>query len=345
MSSRLDDVLILFSDAIVDCHCSSSRSSMKSFPGAQTQIRARAFASGGIGNLGPGLDILGCALTGPGDSVEARLDGPPGVSIEEPGHDDLPRDAARHASGLAAQEVLRLAGRTSIGVTLRVEKGLPLAGGQGGSAASAVAGALATNALLGRPLDDRVLVGAALAAEEHVAGRHVDNIAPCLFGGILLIRHIDPLEFVRVPVPAWLRFAIARPNLALSTQRARQLLPDSVDRATALAQASAVATMVAALCMGDPFLLRGAVDDRIAEPVRAALIPGFHEVKRAALDAGALGCSISGAGPSIFALTDGDAAAETALRAMLAAFAANGVEADGRVASVDERGARIVEPA
>ena len=316
-----------------------------SFAGAQMQVRSRAFAPGGIGNIGPGLDILGCALTGPGDSVEARLDGPPGVSIEEPGHPELPRDAARHASGLAAQEVLRLAGRTSIGVTLRVEKGLPLAGGQGGSAASAVAGALATNTLLGRPLDALALVRAALAAEEHVAGRHVDNIAPSLFGGILLIRHVDPLEFVRVPVPAWLRFAIARPNLALATQRARQLLPDSVDRATALAQAAAVATMVAALCMDDPAILRGAVDDRIAEPVRAALIPGFHAVKQAALDAGALGCSISGAGPSIFALTDGDATAETALRAMLAAFAANGIEAEGRVASVDERGAHLVEPA
>ncbi len=307
----------------------------------QPGVRSRAFAPGGVGNIGPGLDILGCALTGPGDAVEARVDGPPGVWIEESGHADLPRDAARHASGLAAIEVLRLADCAGVGITLRIEKNLPLAGGQGGSAASAVAGALATNAVLGRPLDDRALVRAALAAEEHVAGRHVDNIAPCLFGGILLIRRVDPLEFVRLPVPTWLRFAIARPNLALATQHARQLLPSVVDRATALAQAAAVAAMVAAFSMDDPSLLRGAVDDRIAEPVRAPLIPGFRDVKRAALDAGALGCSISGAGPSVFALTDGDAAADTALRAMLDAFAASAVEANGRVASVDERGARI----
>ncbi len=307
----------------------------------QPRVRSRAFAPGGIGNIGPGLDILGCALTGPGDVVEARVDGPPGIWIEEPGHDELPRDATRHASGLAAIEVLRLAQRTDVGVTLRVEKNLPLAGGQGGSAASAVAGALATNAVLGRPLDGHALVRAALAAEEQVAGRHVDNIAPCLFGGVLLIRRVDPLEFVRLPVPAWLRFAIARPDLTLATQRARQLLPDVVDRATALAQAAAVAAMVAALCMNDPSMLHGAVDDRIAEPARAPLIPGFNDVKRAALAAGALGCSISGAGPSIFALADGDAAADAALRAMLEAFAANGVEAEGRVASVDERGARV----
>ncbi len=187
-----------------------------------TRTRVRAFAPGGVGNIGPGLDILGCALTGAGDSVEARIDGAPGVWIEEPGHPQLPRDATRHSSGLAALEVLRLAGRHDVGVTLRVDKRLPLAGGQGGSAASAVAGAVATNALIGRPLDDRSLVQAALAAEERVAGRHVDNIAPCLFGGILLIRQVEPLDFVRVPVPSWLRIALARPDLALTTQRARE---------------------------------------------------------------------------------------------------------------------------
>ena len=311
--------------------------------GANPRTKVRAFAPGGVGNMGPGLDILGCALTGIGDSVEARVDGEPGVWIEEAGDPRLPRDAEMHSSGLAALEVLRLAGREDVGVTLRVDKGLPLAGGQGGSAASAVAGALATNALIGRPLDDRALVLAALAAEERVAGRHVDNIAPCLFGGILLIRQVEPLDFVRVPVPSWLRIALARPDLTLTTQRARQILPDSVDRATALAQATAVATMVAAFCLDDPALLRGAVDDRIAEPARAPLIPAFHDVKRAALDASALGCSISGAGPTLFALADGELAAQAALAAMLGAFEEHGVRADGRVASVDERGARLVE--
>ena len=321
-----------------------NESSMKqSSVDAQTAVRYRAFAPGGVGNIGPGLDILGCAVTGSGDSVEARREGAPGVWIEEPGHPQLPRDASRHSSGLAALEVLRLAGDRASGVTLRIDKGLPLSGGQGGSAASAVAGALATNALLGRPLDDRSLVRAALAAEERVAGRHVDNIAPCLFGGILLIRQVEPLEFVRVPAPKWLRIALARPDLALTTQGTRQVLPPSIDRSTALAQAAAVAAMVAAFCMDDPSLLRGAVDDRIAEPARAPLIPAFHDVKGAALDAGALGCSISGGGPTIFALAEGDAAAHVALRAMLDAFAASGVNADGRVASVDERGARLVE--
>ena len=311
--------------------------------GPQSGIRFNAFAPGGIGNIGPGLDILGCALTGPGDSVEARIDGGPGVWIETAGDPALPCDAQLHTSGLAALEVLRLAARHDVGITLRVEKALPLAGGQGGSAASAVAGAVATNAAIGRPLDNLSLIRAALAAEERVAGRHVDNIAPALLGGIVLIRSLEPLELIQIPAPAWLRVALVRPDMTLMTKRARGILPDTVDRATALAQAAAVSTMIAAFCLGDASLLRGAVDDRIAEPARAHLIPGFPDVKRAALEAGALGCSISGAGPSVFALTDGEAAAEGAMRAMIGAFDAKGVRAEGRVASIDERGARLVD--
>lgn len=310
---------------------------------AQAGLRFRAFAPGGIGNIGPGLDILGCALTGPGDAVEARIDGSPGVWIEDAGHSSLPRDARSNTSGLAALEVLRLAGRNDAGVTLRIEKGLPLAGGQGGSAASAVAGAVATNAAIGHPLDEHSLIRAALAGEEFVAGKHADNVVPSLLGGIVLIRRIEPLEFVRIPVPGWLRIALVRPEMTLTTKRARSILPDVVDRATALTQAAAVSSMIASFCLGNPSLLRGAVDDRIAEPAREHLIPGFREVKRAALDAGALGCSISGAGPSIFALAEGDDAATAAMRAMVSAFEANGVRAEGRVASIDERGARLVE--
>lgn len=311
-----------------------------------SRTRVRAFAPGGIGNIGPGLDILGCALTGAGDTVDARLDDASSdVRIEASGSAELPSDPRLHASAVAARAVLDLAGRRDTGLVLCVEKGLPLAGGQGGSAASAVAGAVAANELLGRPLDDRALVRAALSAEERVAGRHVDNIAPSLLGGILLIRRVDPVEFIRIPTPPWLRFALARPTLRLTTARARRALPETIDRETALAQASAVGAMIAAFWSADPAQLKGAIDDRIAEPARAPLIPGFENVKRAALDAGALGCSISGGGPTIFAAADGDESADRVLRAMLAAFASAGVEADGRVARVDQEGARVLERA
>src|SRR4051812_47637708 len=257
----------------------------------------RAFAPGGIGNLGPGIDILGCAVTGPGDAVRAEASASRGVHIADPGHADLPRDAERHAAGIAALEVLRRT-QSSSGMTLWIEKGLPLAGGQGGSAASAVAGAVAANALLGNPLDRSELLAAALVAEERLAGRHIDNLAPALFGGILLIRSIAPLRFHSLPVPPSLRITLVHPAMRLPTSESRAVLPSSLDRGTALAQAGAVAAMVAAFCTGDLDLLRDAVDDRIAEPARAPLLPGFIEAKAAALSTGALGCSISGGGPS-----------------------------------------------
>ena len=316
----------------------SSLASAGALPGA------RAFAPGGIGNLGPGLDILGCAVTGPGDAVHAlRIDGR-GVRVLESGHSDLPNEPGRNAAAIAAAEVMKRAGRSADGVGLRVEKGLPLAGGQGGSAASAVAGAVATNALLGNPLDRSELLRAALVAEEELSGRHIDNLAPSLFGGILLIRSIEPLDFDRLPVPPALRIVLVHPAMRLRTTHARAVLPSTVDRATALAQAAAVAAMVAAFCLGDLSRLRGAVEDRIAEPARAPLLPGFGDVKRAALDAGALGCSISGGGPSTFALTDSIETANAVLDAMLGAYARHGISATGRVEQVDEQGARLEAP-
>jgi homoserine kinase len=303
----------------------------------------RAFAPGGIGNVGPGLDILGCAVTGPGDAVIASLRDQPGVRIDATGHPDLPRDPSRHASAIAAAEVLRRAGRTLVGISLIVEKGLPLAGGQGGSAASALAGAAAANALLGNALSPTEVLHSALVAEERLAGRHIDNLAPALVGGMLLIRSIDPLDVIRIPTPAALRIVLLHPEMRLRTADARAVLPAHVDRATALAQAVAVATMVAAFFSDDLERLRGAIDDRIAEPARAPLLPGFLAAKSAALGAGALGCSISGGGPSSFALVNGDASGLDVLTAMLSAYAASGIAATGRIAQIDNEGTRVEE--
>lgn len=303
----------------------------------------RAFAPGGVGNLGPGLDIVGCAVTGLGDVVEARFIDETGVRVDDAGHPDLPRDPARNAASIAAREVISRTENRSVGIALRVTKGLPMAGGQGGSAASAVAGAVAANALLGSPLAQLDLLASAFAAERTLSGSHIDNVAPSLLGGILLIRSIEPFDYVRLPVPPALRIVLVHPAMRLRTAEARALLPRTVDREVALAQAGAVAAMVAAFFSGDLSRLRGAIEDRIAEPARAPLLPGFDAAKRAALDAGALGCSISGAGPSSFALCDGDATAHAVCDAMIAAYGTHGITASGRVAEVDQRGARLLE--
>jgi homoserine kinase len=302
---------------------------------------ARAFAPGSIGNLGPGLDVLGCAITGPGDVVNASTIREPGIRIDEPGHRDLSRDAAEHTAGIAASEVLRRAGITSVGIALHVEKGLPLSGGQGGSAASAIAGAAAVNALLGAPLDANDVLRAALVAEERVAGRHLDNLAPCLLGGVILVRSVEPPDVVRLPTPTSLRVVIVHPDMQLRTADARAVLPDAVPRGVVVAQLASVAAMVAAFSTGDIARLRDAVEDHIAEPARASLLPGFLDAKAAALRAGALGCSIAGGGPSSFAFTDGRAVAERVLSAMVSAYRAAGMNAAARVAQIDDVGVRV----
>jgi homoserine kinase len=303
--------------------------------------KVRAHAPGSVGNVGPGLDIMGLALAGPGDVVEAARATEPGVVVLEAGHADLPREVGANTAALAAQAALRLAGDSTAGLTLRITKGLPLSGGQGGSAASAVAGAVATNALFALGLTEHQVLESALAAEACVAGWHLDNILPSLIGGIVLIRDAGTYDYIRIPVPATLRVVLAQPSQRLRTAEGRAVLPGEVPRDVAMYQAAQVAAMVLALTTGDNALLCRALDDRIAEPARAPLLPGFIVAKRAALDAGALGCSISGSGPTAFAFAPDDGAGEVIAAAMKAAYESEGVACAVRVTQVSPVGARV----
>lgn len=311
----------------------------------QPQTRVIASAPGGIGNIGPGLDVLGCAVEGTRDEVTIEWCDVPGVMVRDSGHPELPSDPARHSSALAAAAVLRRAREAGVtmeapGIALSLRKQLPLSGGQGGSAASAVAGAVAANALLGEPLDTTALLACCLEAESVVAGRHLDNVAPQLVGGIVLVRSVDPIAIVRLPVPSALRIVLAHPAHRLATAEARAVLPSAIPRADALHQMAMVAAMVAACYTNDVEQFGRAIDDRIAEPARSALLPGFAAAKRAALDAGAFGASISGAGPTAFAVVDDETRGEAVADAMRRAYAAAGLECTARVTRVDERGAR-----
>jgi homoserine kinase len=288
---------------------------------------------------------MGLAVAGLGDTVRAEWSEEPGIRVMDPGHESLPREAERHTSALAARAVLERSGapRDDRGLGLWVRKELPLSGGQGGSAASAVAAAVAVNQLLGGPLDTTALIEACLIAEEAVAGRHADNIAPSLLGGIVLIRSMEPLDLVELPVPEDLFVVLVRPDQQLRTAEGRSVLPRDVSRAVALHQAAQVAAVVAALALGDYALLGRAIDDRIAEPARAPLLPGFPEAKAAALSAGAMGSSISGSGPTAFALARGRESGDRIGSAMAAAYAGRGIACDVRVAPVDRAGAQILE--
>ncbi|HEV8409671.1 MAG TPA: homoserine kinase [Gemmatimonadaceae bacterium] len=301
--------------------------------------RAAALAPGGIGNIGPGLDVLGMAVTGPGDRVIAERTGSSGVVMADAGHPDLPREADKNAAGIAAAAVLGRAGARNVGVRLTLEKRLALSGGQGGSAASAVAGAVAVNRLLGNPLDAIALFECALVAESQLSGHHGDNLASALFGGVILVRSLTPTDIISLPFPADLRIVLAHPAQRLKTADARKVLPTMLERGAALSQMANVAAMVAAFASGDIALLGRGLDDQIAEPARAVLLPGFVEAKAAALKAGALAGSISGAGPTSFYITGSDATAALIEKAVHDEYASRNILCDTRTARVSPRGA------
>jgi homoserine kinase len=302
----------------------------------------RAFAPGTVANLGPGLDILGLAVTGAGDTVTAERTAGRELRIRSSGHPDIPIEPERNTAGIAAARVRDRAAAGSTGISLEIEKGLPLSGGQGGSAASAVAAAVAVNELLGSPLRREELLEPCLEAEAAVAGRHADNVAAALFGGVVLIRSLEPLDVVRLTFPGELLVVLAEPRQSLRTEEARSRLPRSVELSVALAQAARVGALVAALATRDWDLLRRSIEDGVAEPARAPLLPGFVEAKAAALQAGALGCSISGSGPSSFAFAVGDEPAQRIGKAMIEAYRSRDVAATARVCAIDSRGARLV---
>jgi homoserine kinase len=299
-----------------------------------------AFAPGSIGNIGPGLDVLGCAVTGAGDRVIARRIDGDDIVLEEPGHPALPTDPAKHACAIAADAVRRACGAPSLGVALRVHKGLPLAAGQGGSAASAVAAAVAVHALLGEPLDAMTLLGCCLEAESAVAGRHLDNLAPSLLGGVVTVLCTDPCDAVRVPVHTAPWFAMAYPHITVRTADARTVLPDFLPRSTCIAQLASVSAMVTAFATGDIALLGRSLVDHIAEPARAPRVPGFADALAAARAAGAVGGSFSGSGPTTFAVAATEEVAARAAEAMRAVYVATGVACDTRVVTIDDAGAR-----
>lgn len=300
--------------------------------------KAAAIAPACIGNFGPGLDVLGVAVAGPGDRVTATRDGSSGVTIDDAGHPDLPVDATKNTAGIAAQEVLRRAG-ADVGVRLTVQKGLPLSGGQGGSAASAVAAAVATNRLLGDALDIAALLECAVEAEAVVSGRHADNVAPQLLGGVVLVRSLEPVDVVQLASPPDLRIVLAHPDQRLRTAEARAALPQFVARATVVRQLGNVAAIVAALEANDLGMLGRAMDDQIAEPARASLLPGYPEAREAAMGAGSLGGSISGAGPTSFWLAGDDVSARRVMDAVKASYSALGIGCHVRSTRIAQAGA------
>ena len=309
---------------------------------------ATAFAPAGVGNAAVGFDLIGHVLDTTdsdgrplGDSVSVRCTDSGSVEITAiTGLDiPLPHSAQENTAGRAVLAYQRALGLTH-GFSLRIHKGIPLGSGLGGSAASAVAAVVAANAACGSPLTLAQLYPFALEGECAASGaKHGDNVGPQLLGGLCFT---NAERCISLPVPSGLTAVVVHPDFVLETKFARAALAVPFQIGEFVAQSDKLAGFLIALYENDHSLLRQSLADVLVEPKRAPLIPGFYAVKQAALDAGAIGASISGAGPSMFAWFSDHESAAKAQSAMQAAFEATGLRTTSYLAPVAGRGARVV---
>ena len=286
-----------------------------------TTISGTAYAPATIGNVGPGFDVLGAAVDGLADRITVRFSMGVVDEVSISGRDaaEIPKEPQKNVAVVAAKKLLSFFG-VDKKIHVDIHRELPLSGGMGGSAAAAVGAAVAMSralVALGYPeASERQLLEAALEGESLVAGRHLDNIAPCLFGGLCLVRSVDDYDVVRVGLTDKWWVAMATPNARLETKYARSVLATASSRDVWVNQMAHTSALVHGLHVGDSNLVSRSLVDFYAEPARAPLIAGFNALRAAALGAGALAFTISGAGPTVFALCDSRAAAEACSAAM-----------------------------
>ncbi|HYG07400.1 MAG TPA: homoserine kinase [Stenotrophomonas sp.] len=306
------------------------------------RAQARAFSPASVGNAAVGFDILGHAIAGVGDTVTVRRIDTPQVRIAaiRGATVALPMDAEENTAGVALI-ALREALGLGFGWEIEIDKGIPLGSGMGGSAASCVAALVAANALLDAPLSRQALYPFALAGEATASGgRHGDNLGPMLLGGLVLAT-ADRL--VPIPVPEAWHSLLVHPDAVLETRRARAALQGDYRLGEFVEQSANLALVLAGCHAADAELVRAGLRDVLVEPRRAPLIAGFDAAKQAALAHGAMGASISGAGPSVFAWYETRAEAAAAAPAVQAAFAAAGLGSQAWVSPLASPASHLID--
>lgn len=305
-------------------------------------IRASAFAPASIGNVAVGFDILGQSMTGVGDRATVRRIDEPVIRILEIRGcvRNLPMDPERNTAGralIALREALAL----PYGFAIELDKGIALGSGMGGSAASCVAALVAANALLDQPLPTAELYPFALEGEAVSSGsRHGDNVGPMLLGGLVLAAHG---RLLRIEVPSAWHSVVVHPDAVLETRKAREALQGSYALTEFVEQSANLALVLSGCHRGDADLVRAGLADALIEPRRAPLVGGFHAVKDAAMEHDAMGASISGAGPSVFAWFENRASAEAAAKSMCAAFEQSGFTSESFVSPINGPAATVIE--
>ena len=304
----------------------------------------KVFAPATVANVACGFDIFGFAVDAPGDEVIIRRRTDSQVVITQITGDEgkLTHDASKNAVTVPILTFLKKNG-ISEGFDIELHKKMPLGSGLGSSSASSVAGIFAVNELLGKPLSIKDILPLSMEGQRIACGSaHADNVAPALMGGFVVIRSYNPLDFFKVPTPTELFVTIVHPDIEVNTKDARNILRNEVSMKNTIAQMGNVAGMIAGLMQSDYDLIARSMVDFIIEPVRAILIPEFWEVKAAALEAGALGCSISGAGPSIFAFSKGRETAEKVAIVMRKSFEKVGILGETYVSGINQQGPKVI---
>ncbi len=312
---------------------------------APTLKEVRVFAPATVANVACGYDVLGFAIDAPGDEVVARFSDKPGLRITEITGDDgkLPKSVEGNTAGVAALDLLRHLGMQDRGIEMEIHKKMPFGSGLGSSAASAVAGAYAVNKLIGEPLSKKQLLPFAMAGEASADGAyHADNVGPSLLGGIVFIRSNEELDIAQLPVPKNLWAAVVHPDIEILTKVAREILPTTIPIENATQQIGNLGGLICGIIQEDYGMISRSIHDVIAEPQRQKLIPEFYKAKRAALANGALGFSISGAGPSVFALCEGEEIANKVAAAVSKVFSDINLENQMHVSPINQNGVHVI---
>jgi len=305
----------------------------------------KALAPATVANVSCGFDIFGFAVEAPADEVILTLTKEPGVIIKQITGDGgrLPLESDKNTSGVAVEAFLKETG-SHYGVEIILHKKLPLGSGMGSSAASSVAALVAINHLHDNPFTREQLLPFAMEAERIACGSaHADNVAPSLLGGFVLIRGYEPLDVTKIPTPANLFCTLVHPHLELKTSDSRRVLKSSIPLRDAITQWGNIAGLVVGLMKPDYGLIMRSLNDVVAEPIRSVLIPGFADIKSVAIKHGALGCGISGSGPTIFALSTEYTIAENVAKAIQQQFTGMKLKSDVFVSKINNAGATIVE--
>lgn len=303
--------------------------------------RVRVFAPATVANMGCGFDIMGMTLDGVGDQVSVEVSQGDGLTIDNCSGVELPSDMEKNVITPAVRALMEAYGEPRM-VKVVVERKIAPGSGIGSSAASSAAAVYALNVALGSPFSAERLVEFAMEGEKLISGGtpHADNVGPSLLGGVVLLRGYEPLDVVRLPVPDNFCCSVAHPAIMVSTRMAREVLPHDIPLRMAVKQWGNVAGLVAGLALGDVHLVGRAMCDVVVEPYRKRFIPGFDELREKVLAAGALAMNISGAGPSVFALSADMDVAKRVGEVMREHFAHVG--SDIYVCKVSNQGARVL---